>query len=339
MLNFLSIYLPEFFYVLCALVSFDTAYRATKNKEARIGTTLFWALLGITFMFGRLIPSVVIGAILVVMGCLTATKQVRMGEFVESTAEFRQASSQKIGNKIFIPAISIGVMALILSLIQYNSETAQTFFLKLSSFFTIKLFSFGSSAGDPTALDGAVMTGVACIVALVLAIVICKPKLSETRSDTSRLLMQVGASCLLPQLLGALGSVFSSAGVGDVISQIISNVIPSGNVFLGVVVYCLGMVIFTMIMGNAFAAFTVITLGIGIPFVINQGGDPSVVAALGMTCGYCGTLMTPMAANFNIVPCAVLETKDQKYAVIKSQAPMALIMIVIHIVLMLVLAF
>lgn len=151
--------------------------------------------------------------------------------------------------------------------------------------------------------------------------------------------MQVGASCLLPQLLGALGSVFNEAGVGDVISNIISSVIPSGNIVIGVIVYVLGMVIFTMIMGNAFAAFTVITIGIGIPFVINQGGDPSIVAALGMTAGYCGTLLTPMAANFNIVPCAVLETKDQKWAVIKSQLPMAMIMIVIHIVLMLVLAF
>ena len=339
MLDFLTIYFPEFFYVLCSFVSFDTAYRATRNKEAKIGTTLFWALLGVIFMLGKVLPNVLIGAMLVVMGCLTATNQVKMGEFEESTHEFRQQSSEKLGNKIFVPAVSIGVMALILSLIQYNKDTAQTFFLKLSNFFSFQLFSFGSSSGDPTALDGAVMTGIACLVAFVLAIIICKPKLSETRSDTSRLLMQVGASCLLPQLLGALGSVFNEAGVGDVISSIISSVVPSGNIVIGVIVYVLGMVIFTMIMGNAFAAFTVITIGIGIPFVINQGGDPSIVAALGMTAGYCGTLMTPMAANFNIVPCAVLETKDQKWAVIKAQAPIALIMIVIHIVLMLVLAF
>ena len=203
MLDFLTIYLPEFFYVLCAFVSFDTAYRATRNKEAKVGTTLFWALLGVIFMLGKLLPNVLIGAMLVVMGCLTATNQVKMGEFTESTHEFRQQASEKLGNKIFIPAVSIGVMALILSLIQYNAETAQTFFLKLSNFFTLQLFSFGSSAGNPTALDGAVMTGIACLVALVLAMIICKPKLSETRSDTSRLLMQVGASCLLPQLLEA----------------------------------------------------------------------------------------------------------------------------------------
>ena len=98
------------------------------------------------------------------------------------------------------------------------------------------------------------------------------------------------------------------------------------------------MVIFTMIMGNAFAAFSVITLGIGIPFVIAQGGNPVVVGALGMTCGFCGTLLTPMAANFNIVPTAVLETRN-KWTVIKAQAPMAFAMIIVHIVLMLLLAF
>ena len=317
--EFLSVYLPEFFYVLCGLVSFDTALRATRNEKAKVGTSLFWCLLGIIFMFGKLLPPVFIGALLVVMGCLTATHQVQMGTFQESTPEFREAASRRVGNKIFIPAIAIGVMALVLSFVKYNVEV--------------------DGVVKSTALDGAVMTGTACVVALILAIVICKPKVQETRSDTSRLLMQVGSSCLLPQLLGALGSVFKEAGVGDVISQIISSVIPSGNIVIGVIVYVLGMVIFTMVMGNAFAAFTVITLGIGIPFVINQGGNPAMVSALGMTAGYCGTLLTPMAANFNIVPCAVLETKDQKWAVIKVQLPMALLMIVIHIVLMLVLAF
>ena len=336
MIDFLSTYLPEFFYALCGLVSFDTAYRAAQNEEARLGTSLFWFLLGVIFMFGKIIPPVAVGILLVIMGCLTALKQVKMGSFIESTPEFRQKASVKVGNKIFIPAVAIGLMALILSFIQYTGDGFYFAFRAI----VIKLISFNSNVKiELTALNGAVMTGLACVVALLLAIIICKPKVSQTRSDTSRLLMQVGAACLLPQLLGALGSVFSAAGVGEVISNMISSVIPAGNPVIGVIVYVLGMVIFTMIMGNAFAAFTVITIGIGFPFVIEQGGNPAVIGALGMTAGYCGTLMTPMAANFNIVPCAVLETKDQKWAVIKEQVPMALIMIVIHIILMLVLGF
>ncbi|RNB41992.1 DUF979 family protein, partial [Staphylococcus aureus] len=51
--------------------------------------------------------------------------------------------------------------------------------------------------------------------------------------------------------------------------------------------------------------FTVITASIGIPFVIAQGGDPIVAGALAMTGGFCGTLLTPMAANFNTLPVAL----------------------------------
>ncbi len=213
----------------------------------------------------------------------------------------------------------MGLIALILSFVKYD---------------VVK-----DGVATPTALNGAIMTGVACVIALVLAFVICKPKIADTKEDTSRLLMQVGAACLLPQLLGALGSVFAEAGVGEVISGMISSVVPQGNIVVGVIIYVFGMVIFTMIMGNAFAAFTVITAGIGVPFVISQGGNPAIIGVLGMTAGYCGTLMTPMAANFNIVPCAVLETKDPKWSVIKAQIPMALMMIVVHIILMLAIGF
>ncbi len=319
MTDFLGIYFPEFFYVLCGLVCFLTAFRARKNDSARVGTMLFWTLTGIIFAFGKLLPSAMVGGMLVVMGCLTVTRQVKMGKFKESTLQFRKISSEKIGTKIFVPAVAVGLIALILSFVKYD---------------VVK-----DGVAVPTALNGAIMTGVACVIALILGIVICKPRMSETREDTSRLLMQVGAACLLPQLLGALGSVFSEAGVGEVISGMISAVVPRGNIVIGVIVYVAGMVVFTMIMGNAFAAFTVITAGIGVPFVFAQGGNPAVIGVLGMTAGYCGTLMTPMAANFNIVPCAVLETKDPKWSVIRAQVPMALIMIVVHVILMLVLGF
>lgn len=306
MLNYAS----EFIFILCGFVSFNAAWRATQNEKGVFGTIVFWSLLGIIFIFGKLIPYELTGALLLVMGCLTMTKQVQMGTFEAPDMEKRKASSEKIGSKIFLPAILVGLVALILSRVNF----------------------------DGIALPGAVMVGTGCILALFVAMWICRPTFQDTRNDVARLLMQVGSASLLPQLLGALGQVFTKAGVGDVISVMISGLIPEGNIFMGVVIYCLGMVIFTMIMGNAFAAFSVITVGIGIPFVIALGGDPSIVGALGMTCGFCGTLMTPMAANFNIVPCAVLETKD-KWTVIKRQAPMALVMIIIHIVLMYVLAF
>lgn len=156
--------------------------------------------------------------------------------------------------------------------------------------------------------------------------------------DGTRLLDNVGPTGLLPQVLSALGALFTAAGVGTVIANGVGAIVPDGNKLAAVAVYCIAMALFTIIMGNGFAAFSVITVGIGIPFVIAQGANPVVVGALGLTAGYCGTLVTPMAANFNIMPAALLETKS-KYAIIWSQMPVAITMLIIHIILMYVLAF
>jgi uncharacterized membrane protein len=113
-------------------------------------------------------------------------------------------------------------------------------------------------------------------------------------------------------MLAALGVLFAAAGVGDVIGTLTRSVIPEGSVFLTVLVFGLGMALFTMIMGNAFAAFPVMAAAIGVPLLIQHyHGDPAVIGAIGMLAGFCGTLMTPMAANFNMVPAALLELKDR----------------------------
>ena len=300
--------LTQIIYILCGLVSIGTGIRGLKNEKAKIGTFLFWTILGIIFIFGEAIPYKVTGGLLVILAIITVTKQLHIGKFENISSQFKIAQSEKLKNKIFIPAVLIGIAA-----------------------FLILQFKIGKTAIPP-----ALGIGGGSLVALLAAAIIIKPKFSETNEDTSKLLMQIGATAILPQLLAALGAVFTKAGVGKVIAASISSVVPTGNIFVGIVIYAIGMVIFTMIMGNAFAAFSVITAGIGIPFIIKNGGNPAVIGALGMTAGYCGTLMTPMAANFNIVPASILEIKD-KYGIIKVQAPMALLLLVTHIILMLLL--
>jgi hypothetical protein len=300
--------LTQIIYILCGLVSISTGIRGLKNEKAKIGTFLFWTILGIIFIFGEAIPYKVTGGLLVILAIITVTKQLHIGKFENISSQFKIAQSEKLKNKIFIPAVLIGIAA-----------------------FLILQFKIGKTAIPP-----ALGIGGGSLVALLAAAIIIKPKFSETNEDTSKLLMQIGATAILPQLLAALGAVFTKAGVGKVIAASISSVVPTGNIFVGIVIYAIGMVIFTMIMGNAFAAFSVITAGIGIPFIIKNGGNPAVIGALGMTAGYCGTLMTPMAANFNIVPASILEIKD-KYGIIKVQAPIALLLLVTHIILMLLL--
>ena len=186
-----------------------------------------------------------------------------------------------------------------------------------------------------TDLSGTVAIGISSTLTLILTFAITKASPKELLEDTNRMYQSMGSFTVLPQLLASLGALFTAAGVGDKISSIISGVIPSGNILAGVIAYCVGMALFTMIMGNAFA---VITVGVGVPFVFAQGGDPIVCSVLALTAGYCGTLLTPMAANFNVLPAALLELKD-KNAVIKVQAPIAIILLLVHILLMYTLGF
>jgi uncharacterized membrane protein len=157
--------------------------------------------------------------------------------------------------------------------------------------------------------------------------------------DGSRLMNGVGWAAVLPQMLASLGVIFAAAGVGTTIGAIVGNIIPQGSVFLAVLLYAFGMVVFTMIMGNAFAAFPVMAAAIGVPILIHaDGGNPAVIGAVGMLAGFCGTLMTPMAANFNIVPAALLELRSQ-YGVVKVQVATAIPLLIVNILILYVAGF
>lgn len=313
MKEFLS-FSTEIIYALAGLVSVSTAFRALKNSKTPYGTALFWLLLGIIFIFGKALPPILVGVFILIFAALTLTKQVNIGEFKEIPREERVANSKKFGNLIFLPSLALAFTAMALVMVKFPFN------------------------GEVFKLPSALALGLSSLLALLVGAIVTKPNVKQLNTDTNKLLMQVGAASLLPQLLGTLGAVFNKAGVGEVISSGLSTFIEAGNPLIGVIIYCLGMVIFTMIMGNAFAAFAVITAGVGVPFLLVHGANPVIVGALGMTCGYCGTLMTPMAANFNLVPSALLDMRD-KYGVIKSQTPVALALIVIHIILMYTLAF
>jgi uncharacterized membrane protein len=162
------------------------------------------------------------------------------------------------------------------------------------------------------------------IVALLVSYVWLRPRALTPLREGLRLMDTIGWIILLPQLLAALGAIFTLAKVGTIVGGYAGSVLPDGSLIAAVLAYTLGMALLTILMGNAFAAFPIMATAIGIPVLVNQyHGDPAVVAAIGMLCGFCGTLCTPMAANFNLLPAALLELKD-RYAVIRMQVPTAL---------------
>jgi uncharacterized membrane protein len=176
-----------------------------------------------------------------------------------------------------------------------------------------------------------VLLGLGVLLALVVICAWLQPPAIAPLQEGRRLIDAIGWAAVLPQMLAALGVVFAAAGVGTIIGEATRAIIPDGSIFLTVVIFALGMALFTMIMGNAFAAFPVMAAAIGVPLLINAyGGNPAVIGAVGMLAGFCGTLMTPMAANFNLVPAALLELKDRN-AVIKAQVGTALPLLVVNV--------
>ncbi|HHV42541.1 MAG TPA: DUF979 domain-containing protein [Clostridiaceae bacterium] len=295
--------------VIFIIMGLIVIYNGIKNlldetNEARIGTFVFWTALGIVLALGRWIPPIGNGIIIIIMTIPAILKQVKIGKTDAPEPEEEKANFDKIGMKIFIPALSIGISAIIFAL-----------------------------ATDLGALVG---IGFGIIVSIVLLMIYSRKNTPKVfLNDSARLLSVVGPLSMLPMLLASLGAIFTKAGVGEVVSQLVGKVIPAGNVNLGIIVFAVGMALFTMIMGNAFAAITVMTVGIGHPFVLSYGADPVVIGMIALTAGYCGTLCTPMAANFNIVPVAMLDMKD-RWGVIKNQVIPAIILLVFQIIYMII---
>ena len=297
--------------VVWVIIGLITIYAGIKNlldKEnpSRVGTAVFWCSFGIVCGFGSWLPAKVSGALVLIMCLPPIFKKVKIGKVDNPTKEHTEQQFKKIGMKIFIPAFSVAVCSLFFAL-----------FSNMSSMVAITL-------------------GVVVAMILLIAYDSKQNKPVVFLKDSERFLGITGPLSMLPQLLGCLGGVFTAAGVGDVVAQLVEKIVPKGNVNIGIIVYAIGMVLFTMIMGNAFAAITVMTVGIGAPFVLAYGANPVVIGMLALTCGYCGTLLTPMAANFNILPVAILNMKD-RWGVIKKQVLVAIIMLVFQICYMIVL--
>ena len=144
----------------------------------------------------------------------------------------------------------------------------------------------------------------------------------------------MGSVAILPQLLTSVGAILTAAKGGDAIAGWAGTLIPAGNLFAAAAVNCAAMALLTIVLGNSFAAFPVIAAGITVPLLIRGlHADPAMAAMLTLTAGSCGTLVTPMAANFNLVPAALLEMKD-RYGVIRYQAPYAVTWWGLHVVIL-----
>lgn len=291
-----------------------------KTNPKRILTAAFWGLYAVSFLLGQVIPPMYMGIIVIAMAVIAGCGGVHLGSYSEASDKERQDSAKRHGNWLFMPALLIPVVTVIGTVGLKDFKISNLYLLDKSNVTLVSL-------------------GVACVIALIAAMMLTKEKGIQPIRESRRLVDAIGWAAVLPQMLATLGALFAAAGVGQVVSNLVSAAIPVDNRFMVVFAYAVGMALFTMIMGNAFAAFPVMTAGVGLPLIVQMhGGNPAVLAAIGMFSGYCGTLMTPMAANYNIVPAALLDLPD-KNGVIKAQIPTALLLLTVNVFLMYFLVF
>ena len=311
---------------LVALIPGTAAYFDLRAR--RWGNALFWAIMTVTFVAGDTIlaaskagnklPVQCVGVAVIVLALLASTGLMRRATV--TTADPSASQAARLGHRLFLPALLIpAVTAFVYVLAKYGAPLGP--------------WLFEQSQASLVAL------AVGCIVALTAALRVTGATPPQAFRESSRLLDALSWAVVLPMLLAALGGVFAQTGVGDAVANLVGYVIPTESRLACVIAYALGMMAFTVVMGNAFAAFPVIAAGIGLPLLVRQhGADPAVVGSLGMLSGYCGTLLTPMAANFNIVPAVLLELKNP-YGVIREQWPTAVALAAVNVVLMYFLAF
>ncbi|WAT02635.1 DUF979 domain-containing protein [Rouxiella chamberiensis] len=269
----------------------------------------FWGIYALTFLIGTQLPHFVTGCMAILLAVIAGTGQLGKGKHDASQPEIkarREANAKRFGNKLFIPALLIPLVTLIGTLTLKYTPLVETKNVTLISLV------------------------LGTVVAFIVALVMLRDSPLKAIKAGGHTMDTVGWAAILPQMLAALGGLFALAGVGTVVADLVKDIIPMGSPLAICIAYTFGMALFTMIMGNGFAAFPVMTAGIGLPLIFHQlGGNPAIMGAIGMLSGFCGTLMTPMAANFNIVPAALLELKD-KYGVIKAQAMTGILLLLVN---------
>ena len=307
----------DFLYLLVGLLLGVVALLTLLDRDhpRRFTSALFWGLYAFVYLAGDHIPAALAGAVMLAMALLAGCGLVRQGRHGTLPEAERRASAARLGNKLFLPALVIPVVTVLGATVLKDVRI-----------------------GDYLLFDKAHLTlaslGCGALLAVAAACWLTRSSPVQGVREARRLVDAMSWAVTLPHMLAVLGLLFTEAGVGKAVAQVSTSWFDVDSRLAAVALYCIGMAVFTVIMGNGFAAFPVIAGGIGVPVLVKvYGADPAVMAAIGMFSAYCGTLMTPMAANFNIVPAALLELPD-KNAVIKAQIPTALPLLAANIVLL-----
>ncbi|MFD9293304.1 5-oxoproline transporter, DUF979 family subunit [Streptomyces sp. NPDC060030] len=210
------------FLVMAAQMAMD------RTNPKRFGSAAFWGLLGAAFFYSTgvvdtSLPAEPLGVAVLVLIVLGGFGLTGKGESHTPPREKRAASAACFGNKLFLPALTIPVVAMICATL-------------------VKNWKIGGEPVLEPGYETILGLGVGAIAALAVGMVLLRErKLSVPLHSGRNMLESMGWALLLPQLLSVLGSIFQTAGVGDQVGRITEAVLPDGQRLVAVAVYCCGI--------------------------------------------------------------------------------------------------
>ncbi len=300
-----------FFLIGAMFAAFALLSLFDRTNAKRLGNAAFWGLIALSLLAGTWLGDFANGLIVLGLAGIASLNFIGRGA-PEVGEEERAASGERNGDILFLPILVVLLTAVVGTLLYLYTPLRETGWFEPNR-------------------ETLILLAAGVLLAVGLIYLWLRPPALAPLQEGRRLMDAVGWAAVLPMTLAAFGVVLKETGVGALIGGFVAQIVPDGVILPAVAAFGFGMALFTILTGNAFAAFPIMTAAVAVPLLLQTyNGDPAVIGAIGMLAGFCGTLMTPMAANFNLVPVTLLELKDPN-AVIKAQIGTAVPLLLVNI--------
>ncbi|HZY98043.1 MAG TPA: DUF979 family protein, partial [Candidatus Baltobacteraceae bacterium] len=208
--------LGGFFFIVGVQIALD------RHHSKRWTNAAFWCLLGASLWYGSFVrapggepppmhpelPPWVLGLAVIALACIAGFGFTGHDRVRTTSESEREAYATRKKNWLFVPALTIPLVTVIVSV------GAGKILIH----------------GKPLLATGSqtlVALGVATIAALIVGWVVLRPRNPAVAlTEGRRLLESIGWAALLPQMLATLGLLFTQAGVGTQVGAIVHHILP-----------------------------------------------------------------------------------------------------------------
>src|SRR3712207_5610296 len=172
-----------------------------RSNAKRFGNAAFWGLMALSLLGGDYLGDFGNGLLVLGLAGLAGFGFIGRSQPPTTGIEERQRWADRLGNKLFLPALIIPVTALVGTLV-YNYTPV------------------GDLGWIEEKRDTYVFLGLGVLLAIATLFVWLRPPALAPLQEGRRLIDAIGWAAVLPQMLAALGVLFAAAGVGTVIGEL-----------------------------------------------------------------------------------------------------------------------